>query len=79
MNKFPIIPQDKANHFIVGALIGTSALLIGGYASIPVLAAAIGKEVYDHFHGGSVELYDTIATTLGGVLSVGLVILARLF
>jgi hypothetical protein len=59
-------------------MIGTSALLIGGYASIPVLVAAIGKEIYDHFHGGTPDLYDTIATTLGGVLTVGLIILARL-
>jgi len=78
MIKLPIIPEDKANHAIWGALIGTSALLIGGYACIPVLAVAIGKEVYDHFHGGTVELNDIIATTLGGVLSVGLVILARM-
>lgn len=66
----PLIPQDKANHFIYGLVI---FLLVGlSFGAIPGLAAAalIGmvKEIYDKVSGkGTPDVYDFVATVVGGV------------
>jgi predicted PurR-regulated permease PerM len=64
----PMIPQDKANHFIYGCLIYFVAQFF-----IPVMFAffftatiAIAKELYDHFSKkGNPESLDAIYTIAG--------------
>jgi uncharacterized membrane protein YhiD involved in acid resistance len=64
----PVIPADKANHAIYGAFITLVGLLVN-----PIVAAAlcvllaVGKEVYDRKHGGTVDPMDVVATAAGGV------------
>ena len=64
-------PQDKLLHFVGGAAI---AVLFGflGHPFIGVAAAAvvgIGKELYDYQHPANhtADLWDFIATALGGL------------
>lgn len=69
---------DKVLHFIIGAIIGFSALVVGPINAIAV-AFMIGviKETYDHFNNGSVEVLDVVATTLGAVATYGVVLLPK--
>lgn len=74
----PQLPQDKANHFVYGAII--AALLspiIGPWpAVLTVIAVGFLKEVSDNWqnyrnagtHG--VELWDALATAAGGIIVV---------
>lgn len=73
----PLIPQDKANHFIYGAVVAFIVSLVVS----PVLAlaatavVAVGKELSDWYQntkGGShgVEGLDAVATIIGGVMVV---------
>lgn len=66
----PLIPQDKANHFIYGLAIFLAVGL--AFGAIPGLAAAIligaAKEIYDRVSGkGTPDVYDFVATVVGGV------------
>jgi hypothetical protein len=81
----PQLPQDKANHFIYGAVITTitTLLLIISqnysllpYCLHPTIIAGIGKEIYDRVSGkGTPEVLDAVATISGG-LAVYLPIIA---
>lgn len=63
------IPKDKLLHFIVGVIIYQSTFwFIGYYALLLVVLCAIGKEIYDHYFGGTVDKYDALFTILGGIL-----------
>ena len=63
------IEKDKLLHFVAGSLVyASSSWLLGYYALALVVAVAIGKEVYDHYYNGTVDVYDAIATVLGGVV-----------
>lgn len=64
-----LLPQDKLMHYFVGSLITTTFVpLIGTYAIIPTIIAAIGKEVYDKVSGtGTPELLDIVYTVAGGL------------
>lgn len=75
----PSLPQDKANHFMYGA-VGTAALALFApvwVAAVAVVAVAIAKEVIDyrinqrHIAAGfaathGVEWQDAAATVAGG-------------
>jgi hypothetical protein len=65
----PVIPADKANHFVYGAaLAGLGALhsVLAGAALCALFA--IGKEVYDRVtKRGNPEIADAVATLLGAV------------
>ena len=66
------IPKDKLLHFIMGVLVYQSLVLfVGMYALIAVIAVGIGKEVYDHYYGGTVDGYDAVATIVGGLVCLG--------
>ena len=66
------IEKDKLLHFIAGVLIYQSTVwFVGYYAIIPVVICAICKEVYDRYYGGTVDVYDTVATILGGIVCLG--------
>ena len=65
-----LIPQDKANHAIFGALAALAAgAAVGQPWAAVVAAAALGaaKEVADHFFGGDDSAADAAATSAGGV------------
>ena len=70
-----LIPQDKANHAIYGALaaLAAAALVWQPWAAV-VAAAALGaaKETADHLFGGDVSAADAAAdaaaTAAGGVV-----------
>lgn len=83
MIQLPMLPHDKANHFIYGAVIFTATNLIPHVAPIWALVAAaifgIGKEFVDlalnklaekrgHLSVHGVEPLDAIATFVGGAL-----------
>lgn len=74
----PLVPQDKANHFIYGlvlALLGSFSFLLLGLNPIIgaiVFSSSLGaiKEVYDKLSGkGDPDFWDFIAT-FAGVLPV---------
>ena len=70
----PLLPQDKANHAVYGAVIAAIVSLF----SIPLALTAValvgvGKEVYDwwrNMHGEQhgVEVMDAVATVCGGLI-----------
>lgn len=74
--KFPLIPQDKANHAVYGSAIFTAvavlAAFLGGLPLLAGLAAvtavAIVKEIYDKVSGtGTPDPWDFVWTVGGGV------------
>ena len=73
MKLIPVIPQDKANHFVYGTLLGAISCLAFG----PILSIAItflvgfGKEVWDKVSGtGTCDLIDLIVTMIGGMVVI---------
>jgi hypothetical protein len=80
LSKFCIackVPCDKQMHFMAGFLI--AAILtpfIGAYAVLAVAVIAAAKEVYDYLHPDShtADIWDWVATVIGGV--VGFVIIS---
>ena len=62
------IEKDKLLHFVAGSLVyASTAWFLGYYALVLVVVVAVGKEVYDHYYNGTVDVYDAVATVLGGV------------
>ena len=74
--KLPLIPQDKANHFIYGLLIFTmiSTILNVVFGLGVCIVAAFTKELYDlqHKQTHTPDIYDFIWTVAGGI--VGLIV-----
>ena len=67
---------DKKLHLLVGALVALiSAPFSLPLAALLVIVAGVGKEVYDHFFGGTVDLMDIVATIAGGHLVLTLFLL----
>lgn len=66
----PLIPVDKANHFIYGFVIFFAAnlFLSSLIALIIVLVFGIGKEVYDYKSYGKFDIADTLATVIPAVM-----------
>jgi hypothetical protein len=68
--KLPLIPQDKANHYIYGSVIYfISSLWLSPMVSmILVLLIATLKELYDYkTKTGTPEAMDVVWTLLGGL------------
>jgi ABC-type multidrug transport system permease subunit len=71
MNKLPLIPNDKANHFIYGFIIFIlSTLVFSNLISLFIVSAFAGsKELYDKASGkGNPEFLDFLATVLPGLI-----------
>jgi hypothetical protein len=67
------VPADKQMHFIGGLVI--AALLtpfIGAYSILVVAVIAALKEIYDALHPDkhTADIWDWVATSLGGVLGM---------
>jgi len=70
------VPQDKQMHFLSGAILGIILTPFIGWASILwVSAIACAKEVYDYLNPDkhTADIWDWVATSLGGVAGVLLV------
>ena len=65
-----VIPHDKANHFVYGAVLAAAGSLYSPEAGAALcLAVAVGKEVYDRVsRKGNPEAADIVATVIGGVV-----------
>ena len=71
-----IVPIDKFMHFLSGAILGIILTPFIGWASILwVSAIAMLKEVYDYLNPDkhTPDVWDWVATSLGGVAGVLLV------
>lgn len=66
-----LVPQDKANHFLYGAVISASVSRVTGDRVLGLGAAvafALGKEIYDTLSGkGAPDVRDAMWTVLGGL------------
>lgn len=72
-----LIPQDKEAHFVSGFALFFLLLacqMPPEYAVITVSLAGVIKEIYDYRHPleHTADVYDWLATTLGGVAGFGL-------
>lgn len=70
MKKLANIPHDKLLHFYYGSLVAlVSTIVVGALWSIPiVLTVALGKEVYDKYNKGTVDIWDAVWTVYGGAI-----------
>lgn len=74
------IPADKQMHFLSGAILATAILLVTGSPSVSFVSVslvAMLKEVYDLLHKDkhTPDVWDWVATTLGGLLGTAIVLL----
>lgn len=78
--KLPILPHDKALHLIIGLAVFTLVLPhSAGMGLVAAVAAGAGKETYDRLSGrGTPDIWDFVATALGGVWGYAIVRLTHL-
>jgi hypothetical protein len=70
------IPADKQQHFLSGAILGIVLTpFIGAYSIVVVAVIAALKEIYDARHPDkhTADIWDWVATSLGGVLGYTLI------
>lgn len=73
-----MIPLDKQLHLFAGCAIAGAVHPFGILpAFIALVVVGIGKEVYDHFGHGTVDVYDAMATVWGGAVMLGWIEIAR--
>lgn len=66
------IPIDKQAHIIAGAAIAAALLPLGVIpATMAVLVAAVGKELWDAQGHGTPDHIDALATVAGGAAMLG--------
>jgi hypothetical protein len=63
------IPVDKVYHCLGGVVLFAIGQLFG-YGLALAIIGAIAKEIYDYFHQDkhTPDIWDAVATTLGGLL-----------
>lgn len=67
-----MIPVDKLFHLLAGCAVAGALHPFGVLAAVvALLVVGIGKEVYDHFGHGTVDVYDFMATVWGGAVMLG--------
>ena len=65
------IKKDKLLHFVAGSLIyASTSWFLGYYAFGLVVIVAVGKEVYDNYYNGTVDVWDAVSTVLGGAICI---------
>lgn len=63
---------DKLLHFLAGITVAAVVYPFGIlWACLAVFITAIGKEAYDATGRGNVEVLDSLATVVGGVILIG--------
>lgn len=76
LEKLPQLPQDKANHFIYGALASVAGVVVASAIGMPpatlalLFSAGVGiaKELWDKTTGlGDPDILDALATAAGGL------------
>ena len=70
------VPADKQMHFICGLVIAVLLTpFIGAYSILVVAVIAALKEIYDALHPDkhTADIWDWVATSLGGVLGYTLI------
>jgi VanZ family protein len=74
--KLPLIPGDKANHYIYGLLIFALCYIVVGalISSIISIIVAGSKEVYDHYNPGHAASWADIIWTLLGSATAAILI-----
>ena len=73
-----MIPTDKQLHLLAGCAIAAAAHPFGMVPVVIALClAGIGKEVYDRYAGGTVDVLDAAATVWGGAVMIGWIEIAR--
>lgn len=74
-----MIPLDKQAHFFAGGFVfAITAPHIGlALATVAVLVAAFGKEIYDYMHQDchTPDIWDAVATIAGGLVVAAATIL----
>ena len=68
--KLPLIPQDKANHFIYGFFIYIIAcLFVSNLIAFGIVCLfALGKEIKDQVVYGGFDIFDMISTILPAII-----------
>lgn len=77
--KLPLIPQDKANHFIYGLIIFllSNIILNNLFSLIIVIVFAITKELYDQVKYEGFDWKDILATIISPLILIGFEILNK--
>ena len=74
------LPFDKITHTLAGAAIAAALLPFGLIpALLSVLAAAVGKELWDAQGHGTPDRIDALVTVIGGALMIGWLELCKTF
>ena len=75
--KLPLIPGDKANHYIYGLVILALCYIVLGalISSIISIIVAGSKEVYDNYHPNHEASWLDVIWTLLGSISAAILIL----
>lgn len=78
---FLSVPLDKRLHFGAGFLIATVCAIVFGmyWCIIPAVVAGGLKEAFDKYTTGQFDIWDWIATALGGALVQLLVLISPLW
>ena len=67
--KLPVLPADKANHFVYGAVIAAAGGLYSPLAGVALCGlAAFGKEFLDSKGHGTPSVADALWTIAGGAV-----------
>lgn len=74
--KLPLIPIDRANHFIYGFVIFILAnLFLSSLSALFIVVSfAVGKEVYDYKRHGEYEISDAVITIIPATIMYALII-----
>ena len=63
-----MIAKDKQLHLLAGFIIALCFIWFGALVALgAVTAAGIAKEIYDYFFKGTVDIWDAVATVIGGL------------
>ena len=73
MNK---VPLDKQLHLLAGAAVSSTVALYSEplFGLIACAVVAVGKEIYDATGRGTPDVWDVVATVVGGLTVVPLIL-----
>ena len=70
LKKLANVPHDKLLHFYYGSLLAAGVCVLAGavWSMFVVVVVAAGKEVYDRYNNGTVDVWDAVWTVYGGTV-----------